>query len=91
MAGAGTLTDVLATMQAAVVAASEAMPIAGGVGGVALAANAGVKLWEIVQAGEQHRGQGTAWGWALAFVVGSLMTLYSVFVGLASFAFTGWG
>ena len=58
-------------------------------GGVALASTAAWKLWQHVQDGERQRGEGTALGWVLGIVAGSLVTVFSLFVGLASLVFTG--
>ena len=91
MGAGGTLNDVIAAILWIVAVLLPAcLVLVGGVGGLALASAAGFKLWQHVQEGERHNSQGTALGWALGIVAGALMTLFSVWVGLFSFLYTGW-
>ena len=88
----GTLEDVLASVNWALsVAAPLLLVIVGAVGGVGLAGTAGFHLWQHVQDGGPGRSQGTALGWVMGIVAGALLTMFSVFIGLFSFLFTGWG
>lgn len=92
MGSTGTLNDVAAALLWLVADLLPALLVlAGGAGGVGLASMAGFKLWQLVQQGDRHSGQGSALGWVLGIIAGALLTLFAVWVALFSFLFTGWG
>ena len=88
----GDLNDIIAVLTPIVfVLLPASLALAGAVGGLALSGFSGFKLWQCIREGDGYRGQGSTFGWLAGFVIGSLITMFTVFVGLASFLFTGWG